>query len=116
MIIQALHIFGLLGALAYAFVQPRRSRLASRIIMWAAVLGIYLVVLPKHAAILGEALGVDCGADLVLYCWILIVLVLLMNVGLKILGLETAIATLTRELALRAPQRRAGNGDDWKGA
>ena len=105
MIIQFLLIAGLLACAAYAFLQRARSRLVSVVIGAASLAGIYFVLFPQATSQLAHLVGVGRGADLVLYCWILISLAVSMNLQFRILSLEETITTLTREIALqRAPR------------
>jgi hypothetical protein len=104
MIIQVVLVLGLLSCLFYAFLQRGKSKLVSLAIAVTGMAGIYFVLFPSHTTQLAHLLGVGRGADLVLYCWIVITLVVSVNLQFKILGLQGMITELTRELALRAPR------------
>lgn len=104
MIIQWILITGLVLALAYAFLQRKKSRLVSCLITAISVAGIYFVLYPEQTTKLAHILGVGRGADLVTYCWILISLVISLNLQFKILQLHGVVTEITRELALRSPQ------------
>ena len=105
MIIQWILIAGLLLALGYGFLQRKKSSLISSLIIGISFAGIYFVIFPEKTTELANFLGVGRGADLILYCWILINIVISINLQFKILNLHGVITELTREMALRNPQK-----------
>ena len=109
MIIQALLIVGLLLCLLYAFLQRAKSRVVSLAIAMVSAAGIYFVAFPAQTAWLAHIVGVGRGADLVLYCWIVISLAISINLQFKILSLQGMITVLTRELALQSARGAAPN-------
>lgn len=106
MIIQVLLTLGLLLCLLYAFVQRHKSRLVSFLISIVAVAGIYFVLFPDKTSELAHLVGVGRGADLVMYCWLVISLIISLNLQFKIFALQGLITELAREIALLTP--RAG--------
>jgi hypothetical protein len=106
MIIQWILILGLLLCLFYAYLQRGKSRLVSLGISATSIAGIYFVLFPESTTDLARILGVGRGADLVLYCWIVISLVVSVNLQFKILNVQGMVTELTRELALRAPRQQ----------
>jgi hypothetical protein len=111
MIIQALLILGLLLCLLYAFLQRQKSHFISTVITIVSLIGIYLVLDPDRSNQLAHLVGVGRGADLIVYCWLVISLMVSVNLQFKILTLQGDITELARELALRAPLERAGISD-----
>ena len=103
MIIQVLLVAGLVVALVYALAQRRRSRWVAGAIGLASVAGIVLVLQPEQANQLARAVGVGRGADLILYCWIVISLVASLNLHLRVQRLQDDLTVLARELALISP-------------
>jgi small membrane protein len=103
MIIQLILSFGLLSALCYAFLQRRKSRLISYSLMLVSLAGILAVLMPDATSTIASLVGVGRGADLILYCWIVITLLVSINLQFKILQVHELLTVLTRELALRAP-------------
>jgi len=103
-IIQIALIGGLSLSLLYALMQRRKSRMVALSIAATSIAGIYFVLFPEYSSTLANFLGVGRGADLILYCWIVITLFVSINLQFKILSLQGAVTELTRELALRAPQ------------
>lgn len=108
MTIQLILGAGLALCVVYAWSQRRKSWLVSHLIALSGLAGIYFVAFPEHSTWIAHRLGVGRGADLVIYCWIVISLALSLNLQFKILRLQAAITELTRELALREPRRPEG--------
>ena len=110
MIIQVILILGLLLCLLYAFLQRQKSRLVSVGIAGLALAGIYFVLVPERTNELAHLVGIGRGADLILYCWLVISLIVSVNLQFKILRLQGLITDLAREITLqgaRLPDRRA---------
>ena len=103
MIIRTVLVAGLLVCLLYAFVHRRSSKVVAIMMALTSIAGIYFVLFPERTTDIARALGVGRGADLVLYCWIIITFVVSLNLQFRIMSLQSAVTVLTRELALRAP-------------
>ena len=108
MIIQAILIAGLLMCLGYAFMQRQKSRLVSLSLSGVSLAGIVFVMLPELSTRIAHIVGVGRGADLILYCWLVISLVVSVNLQLKILGLQRLITELAQEMALRGASKPVG--------
>jgi hypothetical protein len=115
MIIQVLLIAGLLLCLLYAFLQRAKSRLVSLGIAVVSVAGIYFVAFPAQTAWLAHIVGVGRGADLVLYCWLVISLAVSISLEFKILSLQGMITVLARELALQSARGAERKRNDDRG-
>lgn len=111
MIIQVLLTLGLLLCLLYAFLQRQKSRFVSLAISTVALAGIYFVLLPERTSQLARLVGVGRGADLVLYCWIVISLIVSVNLQFKILRLQGLITELAREMTLQAAREASDDRD-----
>jgi small membrane protein len=107
MIIQVFLISGLALCLVYALLQRRKSRLVSSSLATVSLAGIYLVLDPDRANELAHLAGVGRGADLVLYCWVVISLVVSVNLQFKIMALRENVTELARALALQEANRSA---------
>lgn len=105
MIIQILLIIGLLFCLFYAFLQRRKSGLVSWTISATSIAGISFVSFPDFTTALAHFLGVGRGADLIMYCWIVISLAISVSLQFKILQLQEIATELARALALQAPRQ-----------
>lgn len=103
MIIQAILTFGLSICLIYAFLQRNKSRYVSLAIAGVAIIGICFVLAPGLTDRIAHMVGVGRGADLVLYCWLVISLIISINLQFKILDLQRHITVLAREITLRSP-------------
>jgi small membrane protein len=109
-IIQGLLIGGLLLCLLYALLQRQQARLLSQAIALVTLTGIYLVLFPEQTNALAHVVGVGRGADLVLYCWLVISLIISMHLQLQILQLQRLITELARELALQGARHSTDEG------
>lgn len=103
MILQLVLSAGLAFALFYAYLQRRKSRAISLGIMLVSAAGILAVLAPGASNAVAQAVGIGRGADLVVYCWIVITLLVSVNLQFKILQAQHNLTVLTRELALRSP-------------
>ena len=96
----------LLTVLVYAAIQYRRSQLIGALAVGAALAGLYFVWVPQHASVLAEWAGVGRGVDLILYTWVAISLIMLLNLHLKIRTQTELITGLARAAALADARER----------
>ena len=66
----------------------------------AACGGLYFVWFPSHATILAELAGIGRGVDLILYVWVVISLLIVLNLHLKLRAQMELITALAREIAI----------------
>jgi len=104
MIVQAILLIGLLLCISYAFLQRKKSSLVSRSMYAVSGLGIFFVLFPEVSTRIANDVGVGRGADLVVYCWIVISLLVSVNLQFKILNLQENVTQITRALALHYPK------------
>jgi hypothetical protein len=91
----------LLGAvIAYAWAQYARAPAIGLVAMLAACAGLYFVWLPAHATRLAELVGIGRGVDLILYVWVIISLLVMLNLHLKLRAQMELITALAREIAI----------------
>ena len=107
MIAQFLLTALLFGVLLYAWTEYRRSPAVGLIAVWAAFAGLYFVWIPSHATRLAEFVGIGRGVDLILYTWVIISLVVLLNLHLKLRAQMELITVLARTLAIAEASHRA---------
>ena len=107
MIAQLLLSALLFGILLYAWTEYRRSPVVALLSVWAAFAGLYFVWLPLHATRLAEFVGIGRGVDLILYTWVIISLVVLLNLHLKLRAQMELITVLARTLAIAEASRGA---------
>ncbi len=106
----------LAGILLYAWNEYRRSPAVALLSVVAATAGLYFVWVPEHSTWLAELVGIGRGVDLVLYIWVCISLIVLLNLHLKLRTQMELITTLARKVALAEAQSAAGTDDDATGA
>jgi small membrane protein len=90
----------LAAVLVYAWSEYRRAPLISILSILVATAGLYFVWLPTHATRLAALVGIGRGVDLIIYTWVVISLILLLNLHLKLRSQAELITTLVREVAL----------------
>ena len=100
----------LLGILVYAWSEQRRAPLVATSTIGVVICGLYLVWLPSQANMLAELAGVGRGADLILYLWVLISLLIVFNLHLKLRAHMDLITDLAREIALLRTQLNKQEG------
>jgi hypothetical protein len=103
MIIQAILVAGLALCLFYALLQRRKAPYVSLAIAAVSLCGIVFVLSPDWTNNIAHYVGVGRGADLVMYCWLVISFIVSINLQFKILSLQGLVTDLARELALRTP-------------
>ena len=108
MIIQILLTLGLVVLIPYAYAQRSTSRLIPVAMTTIGVVGLYFVWLPDHANDLAHLVGVGRGADLVLYCWVVISLIVALNLHIVARSNLRLITELARHIALSEPKLPCG--------
>ena len=88
------------GILLYAWIEYRRAPVIGLLSVFAAVTGLYFVWMPAHATWLAGLVGIGRGVDLILYVWVVISLIVLLNLHLKLRAQNELITVLARELAI----------------
>jgi len=101
MTIKLLLTLGLVGAFSYVFVQSGTLRLIKITTTVVIVFGIYFVWFPAHATVIARVLGVGRGADLLMYCWIMVTFIVLLNLHLKLRAAHIMLTKLARHTAKR---------------
>jgi hypothetical protein len=100
MIAQAMLTILLVGVVLYAGNERRRSPVVAWLSVVAAACGLYFTWMPDHATRVALWAGVGRGVDLVLYIWVCITLVVLLNLHLKLRTQMELITVLARTIAL----------------
>jgi hypothetical protein len=90
----------LAAILLYAWTEYRRSPTVALLAVAAAAAGLYFVWLPSHSTWLAELVGIGRGVDLILYIWVCISLIVLLNLHLKLRTQMDLITALARKLAI----------------
>ena len=109
MIAQLLLTGMLFTILLYASMTYRQAPIIGFLTVLAAFWGLYFVWFPSHATRLAELVGISRGVDLVLYTWVVISLIMLLNLHLKLRSQMELITLLARKMAIE-DARHAGDG------
>src|SRR5437667_20226 len=81
--------------------RPRlRSPTVALLSLFVATAGLYFVWFPAHSTWLAELVGIGRGVDLILYTWVCISLLVLLNLHLKLRTQMELITTLARKAAI----------------
>lgn len=91
----------------YAWLQFRRAPLIAIMGVISALAGAYFVVFPEHATAVAGWLGIGRGADFILYIWLLLSLMLLLNVHVKLRSTQIQMTRLARHIALMEAHRNS---------
>jgi small membrane protein len=102
----------LAGIVLYAWSEHRRSPVVGLLSMISAFAGLYFVWMPAHATLLAERSGVGRGVDLIIYTWVAISLLVLLNLHLKLRAQMDLITVLARHLAIASAVRPLDIGAD----
>jgi small membrane protein len=100
MIAQLLLTAMLFTILLYASMTYRQSPIVGLLAVMAAFLALYFVWFPEHASRLATLVGIGRGVDLILYIWVVISLIMLLNLHLKLRAQMELITLLTRKIAI----------------
>lgn len=90
----------LAAILLYAWTEYRRSPAVAILTVLVATAGVYFVWVPEHSTLLAELVGIGRGVDLMLYIWVCLSLIVLLNLHLKLRTQMELITTLAREIAI----------------
>jgi len=96
----------LIGVVVYAASERRRSPVVALLSIIAATAGLYFTWTPDHATQAAVWAGVGRGVDLVLYIWVCISLIVLLNLHLKLRSQMELVTVLARTIALAEARRR----------
>ena len=90
----------LAGILLYAWAEYRRSPAVAILAVFVATAGLYFVWFPSHSTQLAELVGIGRGVDLILYIWVCISLIVLLNLHLKLRTQMELVTLQARQLAM----------------
>jgi small membrane protein len=94
----------------YAWIEYRRSPVVAVLSSAVALAGIYFVWVPSHSTWLAEFVGIGRGVDLILYTWVGISLIVILNLHLKLRTHLELITVLARTIALANPSAPPAEG------
>jgi hypothetical protein len=100
MIIQIILSVGLGACLFYVVSLGRSSPLMRTALFGIVVVGFVFVWFPDITNAIAQHVGVGRGADLVMYLWIVLTLLLIVRLHLKLRELSESLTQLARRIAL----------------
>ena len=100
MIAQGFLSFVLLGVIVYAWTEYRRSPVVALLSACTGAGGLYLVWFPAQSNQLAEFAGIGRGSDLIVYTWVALSLLVMLNLHLKLRFQLELITVLARRVAL----------------
>lgn len=115
MTFQFIIVLSLALLVIYAFFQWRRAPLVALAVYALSAGGAVLALAPDLATWAAHKVGVGRGADLVIYCFILIALGAIFNLHIKLRASEDNVTTLVRTIALLDARFSAGAGAEAGG-
>jgi hypothetical protein len=101
----------LAGFLVYAWSEYARSPIAV-LAVFVTMAGLYFVWMPEHSTQLAELVGIGRGVDLILYIWVCLSLIVVLNLHLKLRTQMELITVLARRIALADAARVAPSSND----
>jgi small membrane protein len=115
MIAQLLLTAFLALVLVYAWSAHRTVPIIGLLASCAALAGLYFVWVPEHATALAAFVGIGRGSDLIVYTWVVISLLIMLNLHLKLRLQLDMITRLARAVAIdRAKESRRETGPPRK--
>jgi hypothetical protein len=90
----------LAAILLYAWSAYRKAPVIGLASVVVALAGLYFVWMPDQATWLAHRAGIGRGVDLIVYTWVLISLLMLLNLHLKLRAQAELITRLARAMAL----------------
>jgi hypothetical protein len=104
MIAQLILSILLAAILLYAWSEYRRSPVVALLSVLVTSAGLYFIWFPTHSTLIAERVGIGRGVDLILYVWVCISLIVLLNLHLKLRTQMELITTLARKITLAEAQ------------
>ena len=114
MIAQLLLTAFLALVLVYAWSAHRTVPIIGLLASGAALAGLYFVWVPEHATALAAFVGIGRGSDLIVYTWVVISLLIMLNLHLKLRLQLDMITRLARAVAIDRAERRREAGPPRK--
>jgi len=112
MIAQIILSLLLAGILLYAWVEYRRAPAVAVLAVLIATAGLYFVWFPAHSTEIAALVGIGRGVDLIIYIWVCLSLVVLLNLHLKLRTQMELITRLARAVALAEARSQPDLSED----
>ena len=97
----------LFGVVTYAWTEYKRAPAVALLSAIVSFGGIYFVWFPETSTYWAEFAGIGRGADLILYTWSCISLLVILNLHLKLRSQLEMITVLARSIAIASAQAPA---------
>ncbi len=94
----------ILAFLAYHLSSARRPFYLSVFVWLVTVLGLLTIWVPGFSTSVANHVGIGRGADLVIYLWMAVSLLLFLFVKISLFKLEEQTTLLARKIALQQPE------------
>ena len=104
MIAQVMLSVLLLGVVIYAWTEYKRVPAVALLSAIVSVCGVYFIWFPETSTHWAEFVGIGRGADLVLYTWSCVSLLVILNLHLKLRSQLEMITGLARTIAIANAQ------------
>ena len=105
MIAQVMLSILLLGVVIYAWTEYKRVPAVALLSAIVSVWGVYFIWFPETSTHWAEFVGIGRGADLVLYTWSCVSLLVILNLHLKLRSQLEMITGLARTIAIENAQQ-----------
>ena len=97
----------LLGVVVYAWTEYKRVPIVALLSAMVSIGGVYFIWFPEASTRWAEFVGIGRGADLILYTWSCISLLVILNLHLKLRSQLEMITGLARTIAIANAQQPA---------
>ena len=104
MIAQVILSVLLLGVVIYAWTEYKRAPAVALLSAMVSACGVYFIWFPETSTHWAEIVGIGRGADLVLYTWSCVSLLVILNLHLKLRSQLEMITGLARTVAIANAQ------------
>lgn len=104
MIFQLIILVSLAALAFYAYLQRGRSPIVTVIVFALSAVGLLLTIEPDFANDIAHFMGIGRGADLLVYCFILITFAAILNLHLRLRAQQDSLTTIARALTLLAAE------------
>lgn len=94
----------MLAMLLYGVLEVKRSRPVGIAISMLTLIGIAFIWFPGLASSVADALQLGSGRDLVVYAWVGLITLILLNLHLRIRRQMQLVTMLTRQIAMAGRQ------------
>lgn len=99
----------LVASFFYIWFQQSKVRLVRIAFAIITIIAFYFVWQPELTNEIAEMLGIGRGADLIMYTWLILSVLLIVNLHLKMVLMKSRTNVLVRKIALLEVKHQAGH-------